>query len=74
MVYTLLFYPLRVVTEYITMFLSCFFLLRNVCGLGLSQILIKEGEIELLRPTEENKELERKKKLTLLELHGGLFL
>ena len=40
----------------------------------LSQVLIKEGGIEVPRPTEEDKELERKEKLTLLELHGGLFL
>lgn len=41
--------------------------------LGLSQVLIKEGEIELPRPTEEDKELERKKKLTLLELEVCFF-
>ena len=42
--------------------------------LGLSQLLIKEREIELPRPTEEDKELERKKKLTLLERYTCMFL
>ena len=48
-----------------------FFCCRNICRvIDLSQVLIKEGEIEVPRPTEEDKELERKEKLTLLEQHA----
>ena len=51
-----------------------FFVAEIYAELDLSQVLIKEGGIEVPRPTEEDKVLEREEKLTLLELHGGLFL
>ena len=70
MVYTLVLPIKSIVTEY----LSCvFFVAEMYAELGLSQLLIKEGEIELPRPTEEDKELKRKKKLTLLELEVCFF-
>ena len=50
-----------------------FFVAEIYAELGLSQVLIKEGEIEVPRPTEEDKELERKEKLTLLELEVCFF-
>ena len=69
-------YPIFLAACAITTYNHVFFLLQKYiyAELDLSQVLIKEGEIEVPRPTEEDKELERKEKLTLLELHGGLFL
>ena len=69
-------YPIFLAACAITTYNHVFICCRNICNaeLDLSQVLIKEGGIEVPRPTEEDKELERKEKLTLLELHGGLFL
>ena len=71
-------YPIFLAACAITTYNHVFFFVAEIYAeLDLSQVLIKEGGLEVPRPTEELgqcKELERKEKLTLLELHGGLFL